>query len=63
MSPNDKNLTAKNTHLALYIGEDLSFFDLIQTKLKTDFKHVKLDFEQIYKSTGREIQSLMLTIR
>jgi hypothetical protein len=58
----DDSEEKKNAFKVIFVGDDKSYFGLIKDKFASDFKAIKLEYEQLYKETGMEIQSLIVDI-
>lgn len=59
----DDDKTKKNEHLCMYLGEDVGYWSLLKEKFQTSFKKPTMEFEDIYKSSGQDIQSLIPFVR
>lgn len=55
--------TKKNAPLCIYLGEDTGYWSLLQEKFNTAFKSPRFEFENVYKSSGKDIQSLIPYVR
>lgn len=58
-----KSSGSNNINKVVYIGSDIGYFQLLSDKLLGTYKQLNLEFEQVSKETGKDIQSLIPYLR